>query len=125
MPRGEFSKRNVHHVRWTEFREARVRKRLEARYGKENVLSQRTLLDANGKKVSAFNEVKKKNTGRRMNFVVLDKDGNVKYVVEVTGKNVDKTKQLKHEDNVFMAGGTYIRNKATGKLLSIVGAPRK
>jgi hypothetical protein len=106
-------------------REARVRKRLEARYGKENVLSQRTLLDAKGKKVSAFNEVKKKNTGRRVDFVVLDKDGNVKYVVEVTGKNVDKSKQMDHEDLVIAAGGTCIRNKATGKLLTIVGAPRK
>jgi hypothetical protein len=71
------------------------------------VLPERELCDENG------NSVRDPETGqkRRIDYVVLDKDGNVVDCVEVTSKTADKTKQIEKENRIKENGGNYVRDK--------------
>jgi len=90
-------------------REQEVRKDLEKKYPHEqgySIISEAYLRDKNG------NIVKDPETGkaRRIDFVVV-KDGKVVDSIEVTGPNVDKTRQMEQEQRVKNSGGIYIRDK--------------
>jgi len=48
-------------------------------------------------------------TGRRIDFVVVDRNGVIIELIEVTSKNSDKTSQLAKEERIRSTGGNYIR----------------
>ena len=64
-------------------RENKVLKKLKEVFGDDKVLRERLLRDVNGKKVVGPN-----GTGRRIDFAVLDENGKVKYLIEVTSITV-------------------------------------
>ena len=103
-------------------REFRVDQKLQGRFGAENVLTERTLLDARGNKV--VDPVT--GTGRRLDFVVLDESGNARYLPEVTSRNQalqgGKRPQLEKERRVQEAGGVFVRDPQTGRLIDISNA---
>ena len=96
-------------------REERAKEIYERRYGKDNVISEKTLRDANGK------SVKDPITGekRRLDFIVKGKDGKWR-AKEVTSKTADKRDQLAKESRIRQEGGTYIRNPKNKKELIYV-----
>ncbi|SMB87932.1 RHS repeat-associated core domain-containing protein [Pasteurella testudinis DSM 23072] len=97
-------------------REKRAQDILERRYGKENVLRERILRDANGKKVLD----PLTNSGRRVDFVVKGKDG-VWRPIEITSKTAPKFEQLAKETRISSIGGTFVRNPITKELIPIEG----
>ena len=97
-------------------REQRAKNILERRYGKENVLSERTLRGADGRK--AIDPLTKE--GRRVDFVVKGKDG-VWRPIEVTSMTADKAAQLAKERNINALGGNFIRHPKTKELIKING----
>ena len=69
-------------------REDTLRRILEEIHGKDRVLTERTLLDANGNKVTH------RGTGRRIDFIILDDKGNaIKSLMKLQVKH--QTKYLK------------------------------
>ena len=97
-------------------REKRAKEILERRYGKENVLSERLLRDANGKKV--LDPLTQ--SGRRVDFVVKGRDG-VWRPVEITSMTAPKYEQLAKEARIQNIGGTFIRNPKNKELIPIEG----
>ena len=96
-------------------REKRAKEILEKRYGKDNVISEKTLRNAKGESVKdPFTKEK-----RRLDFIVKGKDGKWR-AIEVTSKTADKTAQLGKEGRIRQAGGTYIRNPKNKKELIYV-----
>ena len=100
-------------------REARVGGKLEAVFGKPNVLRERYLRDANGKIVRD----PKTGEARRVDFVVKGADGKGK-AVEVTSKTADKSAQLDKEARIRAAGGKYVRDPKTKQLIEVKDASR-
>ena len=95
-------------------REARVGGKLDGKFGKPNVLRERYLRDANGKIVRD----PKTGEARRVDFVVKGKDGKGTSV-EVTSKTADKRDQINKEGRIRAAGGTYVRDPKTKKLIEV------
>jgi len=58
-------------------------------------------------------------TGRRVDHAVIDRKANVAKTYETTGENVSKVNQLRKEDRIRDAGGTYIRDKETRQLVPV------
>ena len=81
-------------------REDTLRRILEDIHGKGRVLTERTLLDANGNKVTH------RGTGRRIDFIILDDKGNAIKSYEVTSKTSNKVPQITKEN-----GGTFIKDR--------------
>ena len=81
----------------------------------EVVQGERTLRDAAG------NKVPDPVTGeaRRVDHAVIDRDANTAKTYETTGDKVDKRLQQKKEERIRDAGGTFIRDKETGKLIPV------
>ncbi len=94
-------------------REAKVGSRLEATFGKQNVLKERYLRDATGKIVKGPD-----GTARRVDFVVKRSDGSWQ-PIEVTSKTADKTLQLIKEQEIREAGGMFVRNPKTKELIEV------
>ena len=97
-------------------REEKVEKDLEKKYPPEEgytIIREAYLRDKDG------NIVRDPETGtaRRIDFVVV-KDGKVVDSIEVTGMNVDKSKQMEHEKRVKEEGGVYIRDD-NGNLIKV------
>ncbi|KAA5409831.1 RHS repeat domain-containing protein, partial [Bacteroides cellulosilyticus] len=99
-------------------RENTFRRILEEKYGKDRVLSERMLLDDKGNK-RTYN-----GSGRRVDFVVLDDDGNAIGVYEVTSKTANKKEQMTKEKIIRMQGITTIRDNQ-GNLVEISNLPTK
>ncbi len=97
-------------------REDTLRRILEDIYGKDRVLSERTLVDANGNKVTH------KGKGRRVDFIVLDDNGNAIKSFEVTSKTADKTRQIRKENAIRSNGGTFIKD-SNGNLVDVSNVP--
>nr|WP_250151178.1 RHS repeat-associated core domain-containing protein [Photorhabdus akhurstii] len=95
-------------------REKRAQAIFEKRYGKENVINERYLRDANGK------SVKDPLTGerRRIDFVIKGQDGKWS-PVEITSQTAPKVGQLAKEQRIQQAGGTFVRNPNTRELIEI------
>jgi RHS repeat-associated protein len=101
-------------------REQRLGRKLDARFGKQNVLRERYLLDANGKIV-------RDGTGRRIDFVVVGRNASGKKVgtaVEVTSKTARKNMQMAKENAIRGKGGIYAKDPATGELIEVVNTSR-
>ena len=92
-------------------REDTLRRILEEIHGKDRVLTERTLLDANGNKVTH------RGTGRRIDFIILDDKGNAIKSYEVTSKTSNKVPQITKEN-----GGTFVKDK-NGNLVDISNVP--
>ncbi|AYN04398.1 hypothetical protein [Flavobacterium sp. 140616W15] len=69
-------------------REDTFKRILQSIHGEDNVLSERMLLDSNGNKVTSGG------TGRRVDFIVTDNNGNAIKSYEVTSKTADKGAQV-------------------------------
>lgn len=99
-------------------REEEVRKELERMYPETegySILEQVTLRDADG------NVVRDAETGeaRRLDFVVVDKEGKVVKSIEVTSLTANKDYQSAKEERIRQQGGNYIKNPETGQLNEI------
>jgi hypothetical protein len=80
-----------------------------------SVQRERMLRDKDGKKV--VDPVT--GEGRRVDHAVIDRDKGTAETHETTGPNVDKTDQLDKEKRIRAAGGTYIRDKETRKMVPV------
>ena len=60
-----------------------------------------------------------KNSRRRIDFVIFDKDKKTGKCVEVTGMKTDKDKQRKKEKEIRKKGGTCIKNRKTKELIPV------
>ncbi|WP_290121706.1 RHS repeat-associated core domain-containing protein [Treponema pedis] len=101
-------------------REDTLRRILEDIYGKDRVLTERTLVDANGDKVTAGK--KGKQSGRRIDFIVLDDNGNAIKSFEVTSKTAKKGPQVAKENTIRAKGGTFIKDN-NGNLVDVSNVP--
>ena len=95
-------------------REARVGVRLRGFFGKDKVHAERYLRDSSGK------IVKDPVTGeaRRIDYVVESTPGRGK-AVEVTSKTATKDAQLAKEQRIRNAGGVYVREPGTKRLIEV------
>ena len=93
-------------------REATMKRILEGIYGEGNVLSERILYDGNGNKVTSGG------SGRRIDFVVTDGNGNAIKSIEVTSKTANKVPQQTKENLIRGKGGTFIKD-ANGNLIDV------
>ena len=98
-------------------REQEVNEELKEQYPPEQgyeILSEVYLRDKDG------NIVKDPVTGkaRRIDFVVI-KDGKVVDSIEVTSKTADKTEQTAKENRIREAGGNYIYDRDSDRLIKI------
>ncbi|MGF6213656.1 hypothetical protein [Comamonas sp. 4034] len=100
-------------------REKRVGEKLDGKFGESNVLRERYLRDANGKIVRD----PKTGEARRVDFVITDKNGKGT-AVEVTSRTADKQSQLDKEGRIRAAGGVYVRDPKTKKLIPVGGSSR-
>ena len=97
-------------------REDTLRRVLEEIHGKDRVLTERTLLDANGNKVTH------RGTERRIDFIILDDKGNAIKSYEVTSKTSNKVPQITKENAIRANGGTFVKDK-NGNLVDISNVP--
>ena len=62
--------------------------------------------------------------GRRVDFSVI-KNGKVIDLVETTSTTANKSAQIAKETRIRGAGGTFIRDRSTGKLIDVTGLPTR
>ena len=93
-------------------REAKALKVLKAKYPNAQIYRERMLRDKKGAKL-----ISKDGTGRRLDFVVVE-NSKVKALVEVTGKDVDKTAALA-KTRELVSKKAYIRVPGTTQYLLI------
>jgi len=92
---------------------------LLAQYPGGSVQNQQYLRDKNGNIVIDPNT----GTARRLDHVVIV-GGKVIEVVETTSLTADKRDQILHEQETRRAGGTFIRDRETGKLVEVSDVSR-
>ena len=97
-------------------RENTFRRILEEKYGKDRVLAERILLDHKGNK-RTYN-----GSGRRVDFVVLDDNGNAIKVYEVTSRTANKRDQMTKENRIRLQGITNVKDYR-GNLIDISNVP--
>ncbi|CAI8880618.1 Rhs family protein [Pseudomonas sp. IT-P74] len=95
-------------------REARAKAIFEKRYGKKNVLGERYLRNAEGKIVKD----PLTGEGRRVDFVVKNTDGSGT-AKEITNLTASKFAQLEKEMRIREAGGVFVREPGTKKLIEV------
>lgn len=100
-------------------REREVTIDLQAMYPNGSVQNQQYLRDKEGNIVID----PATGTGRRLDHVVIV-NGKVVDVVETTSLTAEKQTQLRHERETRNAGGTYIRDRATGNLIEVPSISR-
>jgi hypothetical protein len=98
-------------------RAAKTAEELAAENPGKSVQNEKMLRDADGKIV--VDPVT--GEGRRVDHVVIDQEAGTAKAYETTGDNVDKRLQQQKEERIRDAGGTYVRDKKTGKLIPIEG----
>lgn len=98
-------------------RQDEVAQELAAENPGKVVQGERLLRDETGKKV--VDPVT--GQGRRVDHAVIDRDKGTARTYETTGNAVDKTVQLEKEQRVRDAGGRYIRDKETRKMVEVEG----
>jgi RHS repeat-associated protein len=93
-------------------REAEFAQELSSKYGNSSVQKEVYLRTADGRIArDAYGKA------RRVDFAVV-KDGKVKSLYEVTSKTANKTSQVRKESRIRNSGGTYIRDRRTGRLIN-------
>ncbi|KLN55838.1 hypothetical protein [Variovorax paradoxus] len=100
-------------------RQKNVTADLQRQYPSASVQNEQYLRDVNGKIVIDPNT----GTSRRIDHVVVQ-NGQVIDSVETTSNTADKRAQLQHEADTRAAGGLYIRDRDTGRLLSVPNVSR-
>jgi hypothetical protein len=99
-------------------REAKTASELATENPGKSVQRERTLRDAEGKKVTD----PVTGEGRRVDHAVIDREANKAKTFETTGPNVNKSPQLvAKEQRIREAGGTHIRDKETRKIVPVEG----
>ena len=88
--------------------EARAKALFQKKYGKENVLSERYLRNAEGKIVKD----PLTGEGRRLDFVIKNGDG-TGTAKEITSLTAPKAAQLEKEMRIRETGGTFVREPGT------------
>ncbi|HVG14992.1 MAG TPA: RHS repeat-associated core domain-containing protein, partial [Chitinophagaceae bacterium] len=103
-----------------DLREAKEAADLKAKNPNANVQDQQYLRDADGKilRDAVSGE------GRRLDHVVIE-NGKAIDVVETTSKTANKTKQIDKERRIRDAGGTYVRDRRTKKLVDVKNVPTR
>ncbi|MBC3876115.1 hypothetical protein H8K55_21210 [Undibacterium sp. LX15W] len=101
-------------------REKRVQGKLEAAFPNADVQRERLLRNADNTK--AVDPVT--GEGRRIDHAVIE-NGVVIYLIETTSKTSDKAAQTEKEINIRSEGGTFIRDKRTGKLIDVSNVPTR
>lgn len=91
-----------------------VQEKLEGKFGKENVQSEQYLRTAD-EKIAKDPETGK---GRRIDHVVIQ-NGEARFSVETTSKTADKRPQLDKEARIKEAGGHYVKDRNSGKLVDV------
>ncbi len=97
-----------------DLREVKEQNILENKYPGADVQNQQYLRDINGKIVKD----PVTGEGRRIDHVVI-KDGRPLDAVETTSMNANKTSQTAKENRIREAGGTYVRDRKTRKLVDL------
>ena len=95
-------------------REAEALVDLAQQFPNASIQSERLLRTADGKK--AIDPLTKE--GRRIDHAVVE-NGKVTKLVETTSTTAPKAAQIAKENRIREAGGTYIRNKETKKLMNV------
>jgi hypothetical protein len=95
-------------------REREVTKDLQAQYPQGSVQNQQYLRDKDGNIVIDPNT----GTARRLDHVVIV-GGKVVTVVETTSMTAEKEAQIRHEIETRRAGGTFVRDRDTGKIVEV------
>ncbi|CAM7674934.1 Zn-binding Pro-Ala-Ala-Arg (PAAR) domain, involved in Type VI secretion [Phytobacter diazotrophicus] len=100
-------------------REAKLLKRLQNMFGKENVISQRHLRNADGKMVGLVDDIVQEGRkgSRILDFVVKTKDG--WKGIEVTSKTAPKIVQSAKEEIIRASGGNFVRHPVTKELIEL------
>ncbi|EPL5632392.1 hypothetical protein ACY18M_16905 [Proteus mirabilis] len=88
-------------------------------FGKENVISQRHLRNADGKMVGLVDDIVQegKKGSRILDFVVKTKDG--WKGIEVTSKTASKIVQSAKEEIIRASGGNFVRHPVTKELIEL------
>lgn len=95
-------------------REAAEKVDLQKANPNATVQGQNYLRDANGKIVKD----PVTGEGRRVDFTVIE-NGKATDMIETTSQNANKTKQLDKENRIREAGGTFVKDRGTGKLIDV------
>lgn len=95
-------------------REAEELASLKLQNPRASIQQERYLRDANGRIVKD----PVTGEGRRIDFAVIE-DGQVKRLVETTSLTASKTAQTFKENRIRAAGGSYIRDQKTRKLIDV------
>jgi hypothetical protein len=101
-------------------REDLVAVELSEQYPGANVLAERFLRLADGKR--AIDPLT--GTARRIDFVV-SKDGAALDAVETTSLTASKAAQIAKENRIRALGGTFVRDPATGALIDLSNTPTR
>ncbi len=102
-------------------REKEVSDELKAKHPDASVQNEQYLRDADGNIVKD-NSIGGTGEARRIDHVVI-KDGKVIETVETTSMTVDKSLQIAKEMRIRAAGGNFIRDRVTGKLIDLGKLP--
>lgn len=88
-------------------------------FGKENVISQRHLRNADGKMVGLVDDIVQEGRkgSRILDFVVKTKDG--WKGIEVTSKTAPKIVQSAKEEIIRASGGNFVRHPVTKELIEL------
>ena len=95
-------------------RERQARTELQGRFPEGRVVPEQYLRDASGEIVKD----PKTGKGRRIDFTVIE-GGEVQGLYEVTSETASKSGQMAKEARIRDAGGTFVRDPASGKLLDV------
>ncbi len=97
-------------------REATRARQLKKNYPNDSVQAEQYLRDSNGRIVKD----RVTGEGRRIDYAVIDQNGSrVRRLEEVTSPTASKVAQSLKEGRIRARGGTYIRDRRTGKLVKI------
>lgn len=101
-------------------REKQTEKELKEQNPDASVQSEQYLRDKDGK----IAKDPLSGEGRRIDHVVI-KDGKVVDMVETTSMTADKTTQIAKQARIESSGGSFIRDRTTGKLVDASGVPTR
>jgi len=102
---------------------------LKEQYPEEDgyrILRERDLVDSSGMPVKDPAPGDGKHAeGRRIDIVVVDREGKVVDSIEVTSKTAPKDDQMAKEQRIRESGGTFVRDPDTGDLYDISQTPTR
>lgn len=110
-------------------REEEVLSELREKYAPDegyNILRERDIVSIDGLPVKdPYPMENKQPEGRRIDFVVIDKDKNVVDCLEVTSLTAPKGEQVAKEQRIRENGGHFVRDPDSGQLYDIAQTPTR